>query len=197
LHITPANFDSMSQLCGEIRSRFGKDDRFRVNFQEVKNLGGEGGRTVLRVDETDFARRVHILTSIARGEEALPFEPARYAATGESASRQRAEEAASAAPYICYAAKPNSLLIRSNGRIGKCTVALSDPRNDVGYLAPDGTVKADMKKVRRWMRGLEALDPSALACPLDGLGGHASDEIGVTTLAGRFNAREIPIELSN
>ncbi len=35
---------------------------------------------------------------------------------------------------ICYAAKENTLMIRSNGDIGKCTVNLNDPNNNFGNI---------------------------------------------------------------
>lgn len=74
-----------------------------------------------------------------------------------------------AAPYICYAAKPNSLLIRADGRIGKCTVALTDERNTIGQVNPDGTLTIDNDRLRPWVRGLATLDARALECPLSGL----------------------------
>ena len=45
--------------------------------------------------------------------------------------------------YICYASRPNSLIIRSNGDVGKCTVALYDERNKIATLQPDGTMKSN------------------------------------------------------
>jgi len=42
--------------------------------------------------------------------------------------------------YICYASKANSLVIRADGRIAKCTVALNDERNHIGDLKPDGSL---------------------------------------------------------
>jgi uncharacterized protein len=70
------------------------------------------------------------------------------------------------APYICYAAKPNSLLIRSNGRIGKCTVAFDDQRNDIGQINPDGTITVDNEKLQPWIRGLGTLELLDVGCPI-------------------------------
>ena len=42
--------------------------------------------------------------------------------------------------YICYASKPNSLAIRSNGNLNKCTVALNENINSVGSINKDGTL---------------------------------------------------------
>ena len=90
-------------------------------------------------------------------------------AHGESAGSQRAEDLAAGGNYICYAAKANSLLVRADGRIGKCTVALNDPRNDIGRLAEDGSVVIDNDKLRPWISGLGTLDVATLGCPLSRL----------------------------
>lgn len=73
------------------------------------------------------------------------------------------------APYICYAAKPNSLLVRADGRIGKCTVALNDDRNTIGRVNEDGTLTLDSHLLQPWIRGLHDLDAQTLACPLAGM----------------------------
>jgi uncharacterized protein len=70
---------------------------------------------------------------------------------------------------VCYAAQPNSLLIRSNGDVGKCTVALNDERNKIGSLQLDGTLKLIPGRFAPWVRGIENIDPVELACPLIGL----------------------------
>lgn len=71
---------------------------------------------------------------------------------------------------ICYAAKPNSLLFRADGRIGKCTVALNDPRNDVGVLQKDGTLNFNDRKLQLWFEGFANMDADILGCPLSRLG---------------------------
>lgn len=40
--------------------------------------------------------------------------------------------------YSCYAGNPNSLVITPDNKVRKCTVALNDPINFVGYLTADG-----------------------------------------------------------
>ena len=71
--------------------------------------------------------------------------------------------------YICYASKPNSLVIRSNGDVGKCTVALYDERNKIATLRPDGTLNVIPGRLAPWIRGIKDLDAATLACPLVGL----------------------------
>ena len=56
------------------------------------------------------------------------------------------------------------LMIRANGRIGKCTVAFNDDRNDLGYINENGEVLIN-DKLKLWIKGLESMDVSTLACP--------------------------------
>lgn len=57
---------------------------------------------------------------------------------------------------VCYAGKANSLAIRSDGRINKCTVALNSDYNQVGRLLPDGNIEIDVDLFSKWTgSGLE------------------------------------------
>ncbi len=79
---------------------------------------------------------------------------------------------------VCYAAKANSLVIRSDGRLNKCTVALDTDYNHVGRLLPDGDIELDIDRFAKWTNsGLEmdvtcqncAVSPTCQgnACPLE------------------------------
>jgi uncharacterized protein len=83
---------------------------------------------------------------------------------GEVLALNPAEPDDGASP--CYAARANSFVIRSDGRVGKCTVALDDDRNTVGHLSADGRLILDASRIRPWIRGLVSLDPTELHCPL-------------------------------
>ena len=76
---------------------------------------------------------------------------------------------AARATDICHAANGNSFIVRSDGRLSKCAVALSSPDNYVGRLLEDGRVKIDERKANLWMRGLWSEDKTELACPLIGI----------------------------
>ena len=67
--------------------------------------------------------------------------------------------------YICYAAKPNCFLIRADGTVGKCTVALNSEANNVGKLRGDGTIDMDKIKFLSWSQGFDNLDREILGCP--------------------------------
>lgn len=172
IHVRRENAEELPVLMRALGEAFGKDKRFTLDFEHLRNLGGEGGKSVLR--------------QITRSELAVIEEDCRriyssYAAPAASGGSE--DGCADREPlrptskfgspvenqYICYAAKANSLLIRSDGRIGKCTVALNDDRNTIGRICEDGTIELDNAKLRPWLRGLDDLSVSALSCPLSGL----------------------------
>ena len=69
-------------------------------------------------------------------------------------------------PYVCYAAQTNSIVIRANGTLAKCTVALSGERNSLGLLLDDGSLHFEDEKLKLWTRGLKSNDLMELKCPM-------------------------------
>ncbi|MFH8384287.1 hypothetical protein ACH4E7_25630 [Kitasatospora sp. NPDC018058] len=61
------------------------------------------------------------------------------------------------------------LVIRADGTVAKCTVALSDPSNTIGRLLPDGTLRIDDGLLAAWVRGWAAGDEDAVHCPYRGM----------------------------
>ncbi len=79
---------------------------------------------------------------------------------------------------VCYAAKANSLVIRSDGTLNKCTVALDADYNHVGRLLADGSLDVDLDRMAKWTNsGMEtdsvcqncSVSPACQgnACPLE------------------------------
>jgi uncharacterized protein len=66
---------------------------------------------------------------------------------------------------MCYAAHPAVWVVRADGSLSKCTVALSHPNNRVGRLNENGTLTIDAESLEPWMRGLFTAELSALECP--------------------------------
>lgn len=148
LHLHRDNIESMRRLYQKIAKSLGDDKRFSTYFHKVSNLSGDKGIPQSELSMTEY-------------EQALSY------VTGENHSETEAD--INLSDYICYAAKPNSLLIRSDGRIGKCTVALNDPRNDIGMLLDDGTLSIDNDLARLWFHGYESMSERSLGCPLSTL----------------------------
>jgi uncharacterized protein len=68
----------------------------------------------------------------------------------------------------CFAAALGSYVVRSNGELAKCTVALGHPNNRIGVLQPDGTVALDSAKMSGWLRGALNGEPESIECPMRG-----------------------------
>jgi uncharacterized protein len=144
IHLTKQNKAMIPRFVEELKATFSHDRRFRFTIQPVENLGGGADLSDLVIASSD--RRW--------GENSHPAE-------GDEDGMERKHDET----YVCYAAKGNSFVIRSDGRVGKCTVALKHDHNAVGRLNDDGTFALDEARLNRWFGGWASRETSALACP--------------------------------
>lgn len=149
LHFTADTFHLIDSLIEDIKQEFLPDPRFSIFFKAVERLGGPNDASINIFSESEKEEALKSLNTKMFGEN--------------FASQQNASLPDNP---VCYASQPNSLVIRSNGDVGKCTVALYDERNKIASLQPDGTLKLIPGRLAPWIRGIETLDPSTLACPL-------------------------------
>lgn len=150
LHVHRENIESVRRLYGRLKSDLLTDSRFVAFFHKVSNLSGEKGIPQSELDSTEYAAALKYITDSADIQKEISAD-------------------VTLTDYICYAARPNSILIRADGRIGKCTVALNDPRNDVGTLLSDGAMDIKNDKIRAWFEGYRDMSETTLACPLSTL----------------------------
>ncbi len=145
VHFAPDTWHQLFSLVDLINDEFGDDPRFSVFLKGIEPLGGPNNDRIRVIPEADKAKIKQSLED--RLYPRLIYKPP------------------SDGQYVCYASKANSLVIRSNGEIAKCTVAFSDPRNRIGHLNLDGTVHIDRDLFLPWLKGLETGDTATLACP--------------------------------
>lgn len=150
LHISPTNAESQSRLLARIEQEFGTDRRFGIFFHQISNLGGPHADSIPQFAAGQYDSVVRDLTRKVRS-------------SGTSVSN---EVELRESHTVCYAAKPNSLVVRANGRLAKCTVAFEDPRNDVGCIQSDGRIQLDDFNYRIWLEAFRNLDWTELSCPL-------------------------------
>ena len=150
LHVTRENQDSLQALLIRSGVALEGDARFRFLIRPLAKLGSPRDESlpVLQGDEARVA--VEGLQNLARFQGLLLHD-------NGGGSRP------------CYAARPNSFVIRADGSINKCTVALADDRNHVGHIQPNGSITLDGRKLTPWLRGLWTGDAEALRCPRLGL----------------------------
>jgi uncharacterized protein len=146
VHVGNAAEGETAALCRELNSCFGGDKRFSAYFRPIANWGGPN------------RERIRPLSAVVG-----PAQIQRFGALLPDLPNNIREN--DSVQHICYAAKPNTLLIRAGGRVGKCTVALDDPRNTVGRLDEEGRLHIDNDRFRLWLSGFEKLDPAKLSCP--------------------------------
>lgn len=65
---------------------------------------------------------------------------------------------------VCYAAKPNAMVIGSDGQLYKCTTALDADINHVGHLSVDGSLNLDYDKIIAWVSSGEETDATCQSC---------------------------------
>ena len=149
LHVDQVNHTYLPEFLEKYARTFVGDDRFQLLFRQLACLGGpnddqlpvlEGreGRLVIR------SLRSHAETLGINNVTPDDFEP------------------------ICHASKLNSFLIRSDGGVGKCTVALAHPNNRVGHIDECGRMALDEEPLREWTRGIWQGDEAVLKCPMRG-----------------------------
>lgn len=151
LHVTPKNFKSMIELIEKIKIEFKCDPRFKIFLKAIANLGGP------------HADQFETFTGKTRQEAIMYIRNLIQGTVPEHFLQKRN------LGYICYAASPNSIVIRPDGSIAKCTVAFTDDRNRVGKINDDGTLTMDHEKIKPWLRGLKDLDYNVMGCPFSEL----------------------------
>ncbi|HIE4486350.1 TPA: radical SAM protein [Stenotrophomonas maltophilia] len=174
VHIMPGNEESLRDLSSRLCSDFGGDQRFTIYLRDISNLGGQG-RSLELISHAEAVRISRELQAkfesegfrVENGVE-TEFE-SQVSISGLSDSNAELQAMSMSGlrvSHVCYAAKPNHMLIRADGRIGKCTVALASEGNVVGALAEDGTVALDPARMKFWTRGFLSGDATELGCPL-------------------------------
>jgi len=142
LHLMRSNVDHVQRLIDSINTQFEEDERFKVFLKPIENLGGPNAKFCSSQGLNDPEAAVeHLGVSIKNNGRFWEPNP------------------------MCHASKFNSLIIRSDGRIGKCTTALEDPANTIGNIRPDGTLSLDRDKVVSWSRGVYSMKSEDLYCP--------------------------------
>lgn len=153
VHITDFNQNSVLNFCEKYERELANDSRFKLYFKAIENLGGDNIEKISKLISKRSARQFsELLTD-------------RY-----KKSVKRNENG----HYICYASKANSLIIRANGELNKCTVALSDERNRLGKINSDGTLSINNHKYSSWLKGFTTLDSWQMGCPLGYMNNHSN-----------------------
>jgi uncharacterized protein len=148
IHVTDLNHDGVERFLKLYDKTLAKDGRFSLFFKAISNLGGDQGKVQQLIGKKSAASFVAELNE-------------RY--HGEGTTKPHS---------ICYASKPNSIAIRADGSLNKCTVALKDDINRIGKINEDGSLTIQQQKFGTWISGFDTLDKWRLGCPLSYLNAH-------------------------
>lgn len=149
VHVDRENHTALPAFIDQYRETFGADRRFHLFLRPLSQLGGRQDAELPVLAQEEATPAVEELRRRARDCGLASCEPS----DGQS---------------VCHASRGDSFVVRADGKLAKCAVALSDPDNRVGWLRPDGRVEIDVRKLKVWLRGLSSADPEELACPLRG-----------------------------
>ena len=146
------NFDADSiglieRWLGELAPAFAHDERFSFQFHRVWEWG-----------QTDHPR-AQVCDHVAAQNAKLDFIET---AMAEGLSVGPLRNFFSSHGNACYAAKASSIIVGTDGRLYKCTVAFDDERNHVGTISPSGRLEIDRDRWNQWI-GTDALDTRSCA----------------------------------
>ena len=147
------NVAGLDALLDRLARELGGDQRFEVSFHAVGRWGGSRDDEIPACGgaETSSARRRLRDTARSLG--------LRVAGSLTEVNRPGAQ--------VCYAARPYSFVVGSDGRLMKCTVALDRTGlNAVGQVHPDGTMTLDEDRLAAWTRPFFEHDDECRRCVL-------------------------------
>ena len=126
---------SLSDFVRFLADRFGGDPRFFIDFQRIMDLGGTGIDTIQDeiIGEYDFGNYIRLAKSLHLG-------------------MNRYEALLRIGGNVCKAARKNAYVIDFDGSVNKCSAALEDEINRIGYLDTDGNMHLDQNKLGLWMQ---------------------------------------------
>lgn len=141
VHVTTENSTDMDELFSVLSESLSSDNRFSIHIKAVENLGGKIRENFSFVNRKETVQEIK---SSAEGFGLIVVDESKES--------------------ICYAALPNAFVIRTDGVVQKCTVALDSDRNSIGKIRPDG-LSIDGNKHFEWLKPLIEGDTAGMQCP--------------------------------
>lgn len=144
------NLQETDDLIQFLKEYFADDKRFGLFFRPVGRWGGEHNDDIPTCTHITANKKIWEFTETAMDE-------------GLSMSNMVTNSLMPTAS-VCYAAKPNAMVIGSNGQLYKCTTVLDEEVNKVGHLHADGTMELDYDKIASWVMSGEEKDSVCQSC---------------------------------
>ncbi|WP_456412832.1 radical SAM protein [Oceanithermus profundus] len=145
VNIDRENLTHMPAFIERLASTFGSDRRFRLHLHKVGRWGGANDASLETIDDEQALLRLYRLARDAGVQLDLDMKPG---------------------GKVCYAALPYSFVVRADGRINKCTVALEEAENQVGRILADGSLLLNSERLRPWILDGSLADPVCQTCAI-------------------------------
>lgn len=141
----------MDDFFGELSQIFGNDRRFGLYLRPIGKYGGPNDANIEVCDPS--------IAKVIEMELSQNYLPHGYLDRLVKKSLQSHGQ-------VCYAAKPNSIVVGSDGTIYKCSVSFQDANNQVGRLRPDGTLDIDLSRWEQWVNNRLEENHICASCPV-------------------------------
>ncbi|HFU7059048.1 TPA: radical SAM protein [Bacillus cereus] len=136
MNVGMSNIKYVDDFIDNMKLLFGNDPRYSLYFYNIKKWGGDNDSN-LDICPDNLALTLAEKT-INREMRSIPIKT----------MLQRNNS--------CYASSPNSFVLGVDGTVYKCTIALYEDYNKVGYINKDGEMILDDEKLKLWVsRGIE------------------------------------------
>lgn len=145
-----SNLEETPKLIEFLKDSFAEDNRFGVLFRPVGRWGGENNDDLPVCSRIVANHKIWEFSddAVSKGIGLSPMVSGSLMPSGS----------------VCYAAKPHSLVVGSNGQLYKCTVSLEEERNHVGKIHEDGSLDLDYDKIALWVTSGEETDSVCQSC---------------------------------
>lgn len=163
INVSKTLLPSLDDFIRFLGDKFGGDPRFFIDFQCIMDLGGTGIQMMRDevINGFNFEHHIKLAKSVHLG-------------------MNRYEALLRIGGNVCKAARKNSYVIDFDGSVKKCTAALDDEINHIGYLDDDGSMRLDQKKLNLWTHTISSAKCDSCkvyplcykkACPYNGFEG--------------------------
>lgn len=134
INTSTALIPEMENFILYLASLFGCDDRFSIDFQQITDMGGDNIKEISDKIPTE------------------PFDVSHFLqfAKEHRLGMQRYKSLLHQGGNICNAGYKNFFVVDTDGSIHKCTAALDDEVNKVGYLSNTGIMHFNDEKINLW-----------------------------------------------
>ena len=153
-NIADSNFNSIKSFIENYSSPFANDKRFSFHFHPIF------GMSDIRLTKNEQLKELKELAEVKAFRYNTPSD---YP--------------------LCYASQANSFVIRADGRVQKCTVALENEINNIGKISKDGHLNINEEKFKKWVfadnKGcpLQSLSREKLATPYESAGKYVNHAV--------------------